>query len=512
MNSIRFLSILTALLLVCPAYLHAADNDTTATSGESEVILDDATESGPDGESAEIPDEAISPSRFSMPTLKDLAMDIKSLQSGVSDSDYLNVMKALGISSDKDINSLFEKFRAYDTEVNKNGMSTMTKLVESKYKNGLKTFGPIQKKESDTFVIFYPEKMTVLEKGKPVNKNTEETLNISSLLSDCATAYEKAAQNIFMNRFINWAGKVRATIFVIVSPDDWRSIRSGIAKSQPVQIVLTTDGSREFFVYAGPTMYEYSSKGLQYAIAELVTREYSKVVARERESKLPDFFITGLAVKASDLDSVLTESGPAQLEKWGNKPVTPLMLKALADKFKSGKSEFAQMPLSKRYLIPLDSMVGPDSYPKSSEKMYYYIRQSSALVDYLNQNGPLAFLTLANSLSDGDRFEKAFDDAYVAVRDQLSGKTAASSSSNDRKRDKSSRQRKEEEKKLKENADDILTGYKELRRGAEDVIFMPLTFEYIQATRSEKSSKPAAPDAPAAPVAPANRIPRHPGL
>jgi hypothetical protein len=173
---------------------------------------------------------------------------------------------------------------------------------------------------------------------------------------------------------------------------------------------------------------------------------------------------------------------------------------------RAGGSEFTQMPLYTRKLINFETLVRADSYPGDNEAMYYYIRQSSALIDYISQNGALAFLAMSESLSNGQRFEKAFDDTYVEVRDDLSGKAGAdnkNSKKSDRMSREEKRQARKEEKDRKEKADtaeDILNGYKELRRNAEDVIFVPLTFEYLKGTMSDK--KPLRPKRPKQPGRP----------
>jgi hypothetical protein len=232
---------------------------------------------------------------------------------------------------------------------------------------------------------------------------------------------------------------------------------------------------------------------LKYAVAELVLKEYSMVVGGERKTELPEFYLAGMATKLSALDSVITADGPRQLQKWKNRDVSAAMLRQL----RTGTSEtgLTQMPLSTRKLISFEDLVRPNAYPGDNEKMYYFIRQSSALVDYLLQNGALAFMTMSEALSDGDRLEKAFDDAYVEVRDKLSGK-GGSKKTDSRKeervsreeRRKQRREEKEREEKM-EAAEDVLNGYKELRRNAEEVIFAPLTIDYLQESQPEKPSR-----------------------
>jgi hypothetical protein len=234
---------------------------------------------------------------------------------------------------------------------------------------------------------------------------------------------------------------------------------------------------------------------LKYAVAELVLKEYSMVVGGERKTELPEFYLAGMATKIAALDSVITVDGPRQLKKWKTKDVSASMLR----KLRSGTSDsgLTQMPLSMRKLISFENLVRPNAYPGDDEKMYYFIRQSSALVDYLLQNGSLAFLTMSEALSDGERLDKAFDDSYVEVRDKLSGtsgrdrkKTGSRKKERLSREDRRKQRREEKDRKEKQEAtEDVLNGYKELRRNAEEVIFAPLTIEYLQESEPEKKTK-----------------------
>jgi hypothetical protein len=328
-----------------------------------------------------------------------------------------------------------------------------------------------------------------------VSKPTEDALEIETMISESETVFGQATDEVLMSSMINWAGKVRAKIYIIVNDSDWQSLKTGRTRSRPVQTVITEDDYREFFVYAGPKVYDYAQSALKYAIAELVLKEYSMVVGSERKTELPEFYLAGMATKISALDSVITTDGPRQLKKWKNRDVSASMLR----KLRSGTSDsgLTQMPLSMRKLISFENLVRPNAYPGDDEKMYYFIRQSSALVDYLLQNGSLAFLTMSEALSDGERLDKAFDDSYVEVRDKLSGESGSDrKKTGSRKKERLSREErrkqrrdeKDREEKL-ETAEDVLNGYKELRRNAEEVIFAPLTIEYLQESAPEKKPR-----------------------
>jgi len=486
----RVLLVLTlAVLLMTVLTVSAADTDTPATTGVSLAAEQDGSDADADAEDTEESEDV----RFTKPTLKLIAGYIKTRQDGLSDSEYLAVMKLLNMETAKDLNGLYAKFRANDADVLKRGDSTTAKAAMKKYKlsTRIKKQGKVKKMVSDRFIVYYPEKMAVVEKRKLATKATATALELESLITEVEDVFDRTTQEVLMNNFINWAGKVRAKIFVIVNADDWQSLRTGSVKSRPVQTVITKDGNREFYVYASPKSYDYSKAALKYAVAELVLKEYSKITGGERESKLPEFFLAGLATKISELDSVITDNGPVQLKKYNGKNITGSMLR----KLRVGDSGVTQLPLYTRKLLSFESLVRPKSLPGNNEMMYYYIRQSSALVDYLSQNGALAFLTMSEALSDGDRFEKAFDDRYVEVRDKLSGKESSDSKksrkSSKMSRDERRKQRKDEKdrKGKLDTAEDILNGYKELRRNAEDVIFVPLTVEYMQENKPEKKTR-----------------------
>lgn len=491
MKTLFLIVLVLAIQLLTAITASAAETDMPETVAEDPAAeqSDTVIDTGEADESEDV--------KFTKPTLKQIAQIISARQAGLQKDDYLYVMNRLKIENQKEVDVLFDKFRTYDLNVMKRGKSSTAKAAEKKYASASRqnTQGKLRKKTGKRFVMYYPEKMTVYEKGKPVTKSTEDALEIETLISEAEMVFGQTTEEVMMSSMINWAGKVRASVYIIVNDSDWQSLKSGRTKSRPVQTVITEDDYREFFVYAGPKVYDYAQSALKYAVAELVLKEYSMVTGGERKTELPEFYLAGLATKISALDSVITEDGPRQLKKWKNNDVSASMLR----KLRSGTSEsgLTQMPLYMRKLISFENLVGPNAYPGDDEKMYYFIRQSSALVDYLLQNGSLAFLTMSEALSDGERLEKAFDDSYVEVRDKLSGKTGTGGRKTDSKKDERlsreerRKQRRDEKdrKEKQEMTEDVLNGYKELRRNAEEVIFAPLTAEYLQDSMPDKKTR-----------------------
>jgi hypothetical protein len=155
-----------------------------------------------------------------------------------------------------------------------------------------------------------------------------------------------------------------------------------------------------------------------------------------------------------------------------------------------------QLPLMSTRLVAIDRLLEATSYPSGSEDLYYMMRQDAALVTYLRENGTLAFLALARNLADGRTMDRAFDNSYAKIRTMISGTGSADKeekerSSRARKNDKddkrASRARKDGKSATEYSADDVLKGLKWLKSRAKDVIFTPLTEEYMKERARETS-------------------------
>ena len=95
---------------------------------------------------------------------------------------------------------------------------------------------------------------------------------------------------------------------------------------------------------------------------------------------------------------------------------------------------------------------------------------------------------MSRMLAKGESFNKAFDNGYVNLRDRLLGKEKKSKKKKSKKDKKSRKERAKEAEKNKE-AKDTLSGYKELNSQSEEVIFFPLTKEYLKGEIMDKKKE-----------------------
>jgi len=186
-----------------------------------------------------------------------------------------------------------------------------------------------------------------------------------------------------------------------------------------------------------------------------------------------------MAGNIARLDSIITEKGPRQLDTFQNRKITGKEIMYLR---KKQNDEMFQLPLSARTLIKVDSLVRAKSYPKKTEELYYYLRQSKALTSYMKENGAIPFLLMVNTMIKGTDFQRAFEKVYVEVRNEIRDEGVAKK---DVKKPKS-REELEEMKEAIEASEDTLAGYKELKRNADDVIFYPLTMEAMKEEKMEE--------------------------
>jgi len=451
------------------------------TAENSSVANDDQTEAEEVTE-----EEESAPKKFAMPSMKDIGMELKEKQGGLNGKYYLSCLKLLKLDNPNSIKDFYGRFREIDKSVNTAGKSTYSSRFakESKTSAFKKKHGKIKIEKGEHFVIIYPEFISVGKKKSSSKKLTAETIGIDNILSKADESFGEAAKLVLIDKFINWAGKVKAKIFIVTDENLWRMIRTGTAKARPDQMVITKDKNREFFVYINPDTFDSAPEALAYAVTQLVLKEYSRAVSRKSDSKLPLFYLTGAAFDISGLDSVILETGPKQLKKWNGKEITSKSIRELRKR----SGELKQLPLSKNDLIKLSRIVMATECPKHGEDVYYYASQSSALIKYLRENGQLPFLVMSKMLAKGESFNKAFDKGYVSFRDRLLGKDKKSKNKKNKKDKKSRKDRKKEAEKNKD-AKDTLSGYKELNSQAEEVIFFPLTKEYLKGEMMDKKKE-----------------------
>jgi len=473
--------LIIALFLLC---LNANAENTGAA--ESATATNSPKDKANESATVKVQTEA---KKFKLPTLKEVAMEIKEKQGGLPGKAYLHCLKLLKLDSELNIKNFFDRFREIDKSVYlaKKSPALQRYLKESKTSSFRKKHAKLKADKGEHFIIVYPEYISVSKSRDAEKKSTDEVVGISEILSKADSAFDETAKLLMIDKFINWSGKIQGKIFIVTDETLWRSVRPGSAKPRPDQIIVTKDKYREFFVYINPDTFDSAPEAVAFAVAQLVLKEYSKAVSRKPESKFPLFYLSGVAFNISGLDSVIFEDGPKQLKKWNEKEITTKAIRSLRKR----DGELKQLPLSKNSLIDFKKMILATSYPRHGEDVYYFARQSAALIKYLHENGQIPFLVMSRMLAKGDAFNNAFEDGYVDLRDKLSGKKKDKKpkkikrSKKDKKDKKSRRELKKEQEKAKE-AKDTLAGFKELADQAKEVIFFPLTKEYLKGEMMDK--------------------------
>ena len=484
MKTLSKLSLVLITLLLFGYPVHAENNANTKPKDAAEDSAVTNTDSA-DSEDA-VKEETVK-KKFTVPSLKDIGMELKERQGGLNGKYYLECLKLLKLDNPNSIKDFYGRFREIDKSVNTAGRSSYATRYakESKTSEFRKKHGKIKIEKGEHFIIIYPEFIAVGKKKSSSRKSTAETIGIDNILSKADESFGEAAKFVLIDKFINWAGKVKAKIFVVTDENLWRMIRTGTAKARPDQMVITKDRNREFFVYINPETFDSAPEALAYSVAQLVLKEYSRAVSRKSDSKIPLFYLTGAAFNISGLDSVILETGPQQLDKWNGKEITPKSIRELRKR----SGELKQLPLAKMDLIKLSKIVMATECPKHGEDVYYYARQSAALIKYLAENGQLPFLVMTRMLAKGESFNKAFDKGYVSFRDRLLGKEKKKPKKKRDKKDKKSRKEIKKEMEKQKEAKDTLSGYKELNSQSEEVIFFPLTREYLKGEMMDKKKE-----------------------
>jgi hypothetical protein len=428
---------------------------------------------------------------FTKPTLKSVADTVKNAQAGVPEPALRAFMDMMGwdVRTERGINDFFQRSLAFTMNVVRRGNSPNVKRVIE-----LARANPYETQQGENVVIFYPKTITVTSGGKQVRKPFGEVCPVDKIVSAADGAFTQTADALLFSPFLYWGQKARAKIFLITDAPAWAIMqRSG---TRPVGVVVTEPDYREIYVHVTPLSLPFLDQAVAYAVSEQVVNEYSMIVSGKSKSQMPLFFTLGLAAEMSKLSSVLTEQGPQQVRRFGAREIGPKDILQLRKKVEAGQLQSEQLPLMSTRLVAIDRLLEATSYPSGSEDLYYMMRQDAALVTYLRENGTLAFLALARNLADGRTMDRAFDNSYAKIRTMISGTGSADKeekerSSRARKNDKddkrASRERKDEKSATEYSADDVLKGLKWLKSRAKDVIFTPLTEEYMKERARETS-------------------------
>ena len=412
------------------------------------------------------------------PSYKEVGRAIKSLGSNLEISALKDCLKTLNIDNQKNVNKLFERFLKKSKKVIKKrgNDSTDVSRFKTELKKGRKRYGNLAKKESENFSVIYPKNLKFKN-----NKKEVIDFDVDAILTAADTSFSKMTEMLMMSKFIYWPGKSRGNIYIVPNMEIWKLIKKGVSKKQLVQTIVMNPDSREIFVLIDKNSYQEAEQAVAYAVAKATLNEYSEVVSDSSRSVFPAFYVVGIAATAAELDSVLTdEDGPQQLKKFSKKEVTRKML----EYFKEKKPEFYPLPLSEKKLFNIEDIV-KKIYPNNkNERIYYYMRQSKAVVSYLQQNGTLPFLIFSKELADGKGLKRSFDE-YIELRDELSGRTKKGGK---RLKEKKSKREKRKDKEKEEAAKSCLDGYKEFmdKDNAKTAIFIPLTLEYLKKDSIEK--------------------------
>ena len=402
-------------------------------------------------------------------------------------SDYLNRLNAkagsdrgarsycnkISITDDKGIQRTYTAFRQNDVK--------MLKLGDSNHASRLKSALKGQKlavAESTRFVAVYPKTCKVPKNGKATEVETAEFYGIDQILSAGDAAFDKATEALVMTDFINWLNKLRGKVYFVTRSEDWTMLKGTGLRNSPVQTVYTAKGYREFYVYLTPINKDWNAEAFAYAVAAAVLDEFLSIT--NSKGSVNEFLTVGFAAYCSDLSSVITEGGPVQLKTFQNKPVTFDMLQ----KMKSGALPFKSLPLDKTAIINIDQFVKNGS-PTDNYKLYYFLRQSEAIYEYLSIRDALPLVYLMRKSREQNRnFDKDYDNYFASLhRDSFMGKkTEPKKDDKKDKKDKDKKDKKEgdtEEGGDEAEAEDIGSNYKTFRNRIPYLVFNTLTADSV---------------------------------
>ncbi len=411
------------------------------------------------------------------PTVLDVKRSIAELEpDGVTIfTRVFNIDRSAGISE------LFQRCRAVDKAVKETGKCGRTKRIEQLYASRkYKKKHGVKRLRGTYFEIVGPQRVTWLEKARRVRRSFVP--DMKTILAAADAAFEHATKGVRMSLFMNWA-VVQGRIYVVIDPEEWRKLGTTGLRSQPVQTVMTESRTREFYVYAGEKIHDYADQAIGYAVAKLVYEEYAKIISGKPDAHFPLFFITGLAAEAGKLEAVITVNGPVQ--------VAEVKLPSKTIKVRRPKKG-KKLPLRKNRLIPLENLITDTKYPNRNEGIYYFLRESTALVEALQTQAPLSFISLCRALASGKDFKKEIGMSYMEMQRDVEQREVKRPKK--RKKTKKGREGKEDEEQQP-----VFPDYQRFAKYMDKVLYT-LTEEHIiaqwkkkkLASRSKKAAEQAA--------------------
>ena len=454
-----------------PANTGAAEN--TSAGEEAKEALVSADKEGAGALSEKEAEAATKTPAFKCPTWKEYSQRLHA--KGGSDRVISTFSSKINMKDQKDIDSLYKFCRSIDVKLLQKGASSHASRLTSAMK-GIK----METAESDHFLAAYPAKCRGLKDGKNAELATAEYYGIEKILSAADQAFENATEALIVKDFINWSGKVKAKMFFVLDPNSWQVLKGGKINS-PVRTVYIENGYREFYVYLTPKNIPWNAEAVAYAVAEEVLNEF--LFAFNRKGRVNDVLRVGFAAHISGLTSVITESGPLQVSRFQGNPVTYEMLV----KLKESGTQLKSLPLEKSALISVD-MLTNNGLPSEDGKCYYFLRQSAALVEYLNIRDalPLTYLYY-KSFRPNRRFDEDYDNYFSSLhRDAFMGKKTDLKDDKDKKKEKKDDAKGEEDK---EDSEDIGSNYKTFRNRVPALVFYPLTTDAVAKDIKESKEK-----------------------
>lgn len=428
-------------------------------------------------------DKATEGPQFTCPKWSDYLSRLNS-KAG-SDRGARSYCNKISITDDKGIQRTYTAFRQNDVK--------MLKLGDSNHASRLKSALKGQKlavAESTRFVAVYPKSCKVPKSGKAAEVDTAEFYGIDQILSAGDAAFEKATDTLVMTDFINWLNKLRGKVYFVTRSEDWTMLKGTGLRNSPVQTVYTAKGYREFYVYLTPINKDWNAEAFAYAVAAAVLDEFLSIT--NSKGSVNEFLTVGFAAYCSDLGSVITEGGPVQLKTFQNKPVTFDMLQ----KMKSGSLPFKSLPLDKTAIINIDQFV-KNGAPTDNYKLYYFLRQSEAIYEYLSIRDALPLVYLMRKSREQNRnFDKDYDNYFASLhRDSFMGKKSDPKKDDKKdKKDKDKKDKKEgdaEEGGEEAEAEDIGSNYKTFRNRIPSLVFSTLTADSVASDIEEQKKAKA---------------------
>jgi hypothetical protein len=453
---------------------------------EKTELLEDAKE-GAGALSESDAEKAAAGPQFAAPKMKDY-MGRLNAKAG-SDRGAKSYCNKISVNSEKDIQNVYKLFRQNDIKLLKQGDSNHSARLKSAMKGQKRAIA-----ESTRFIAVYPEKCKVVKGGKAAEVDTAEFYGIDKILSAGDSAFERATEALVMTDFINWLGKLRGKVFFVTKSEDWTMLKGTGLRNSPVQTVYNAKGYREFYVFLTPVNKDWNAEAFAYAVASAVMDEFLSVV--NPRGSVNEFLTLGFAAYCSDLTSVVTESGPLQVTRFQGKPVTYDVLL----KVKSGSLPFKSLPLEKSGLINMDQFV-KNGAPTDNAKLYYYMRQASALYEYLSIKDALPTIYLMRKSKEQARnFDKDYDNYFASLhRDSFMGKKTDDKKDDKKDKDKKDKKDKEKEKDKDKDKDaegegdaessDIGSNYKTFRNRIPYLVFYPLTTDSVASDIEEQQKK-----------------------